>query len=58
MKIVRPLEPSPAVAFRLSDCIRDGIGFAIPQPTERQRIGNQIKAAFIFAWADFVNLDR
>jgi hypothetical protein len=28
----------------------------IPQPTERQHIGNQIDAAFIFALADFVNL--
>jgi hypothetical protein len=26
----------------------------IPQPTERQRIGNQIKAAFIFTRAEFV----
>ena len=29
-----------------------------PQPTERQRIGNQIDAAFIFARADFVNVHR
>jgi hypothetical protein len=26
----------------------------VPQPTNRQRIGNQIKAAMIFARADFV----
>jgi len=26
----------------ISDCIRDGIGIAIPQPTEWQRLGNQI----------------
>jgi hypothetical protein len=29
---------------------------AIPQPTERQNIGNQIDAAFIFARAHFVNV--
>jgi hypothetical protein len=29
-----------------------------PQPTERQRIGNQIDGAFIFARADFVNVHR
>src|SRR5262245_25963227 len=29
---------------------------AIPEPTERQRIGNQIDAASIFARADFVNV--
>jgi hypothetical protein len=28
----------------------------LKSPTERQRIGNQIDAAFIFAQADFVNL--
>jgi hypothetical protein len=26
------------------------------QPTERQRVGNQIDAAFVFAQADFVNV--
>jgi hypothetical protein len=30
---------------------------AVPQPTEWQHIGNQIDAAFIFAWADFVKVD-
>ena len=39
---------------RVSDCIRDGIRLAIPQPTEWQRIGNQIGDAFIFARAAFV----
>jgi hypothetical protein len=29
---------------------------AIPQPTEWQRIGNQIYAAMIFAGTDFVNV--
>ena len=42
----------------ISDCIRDGVRFAIPQPTERQRIGDEIDAAMIFAWADFVNVRR
>jgi len=40
----------------VTDCIRDGIGVAIPQPTEWQRIGNQINAAFILARADFINV--
>jgi len=31
--------------FGVSDCIRDGIRLVIPQPTEWQRIGNQINAA-------------
>jgi len=30
---------------------------AIPQPTERQHIADEIDAAFIAAWADFVNVD-
>jgi len=42
--------------LRVSDCIRDGIWLAVPQATKRQRIGNQIDAAMIFARADFVNL--
>src|SRR5262245_22239904 len=29
-----------AVELRISDCIRDGIRLAIPQPTEWQHIGN------------------
>src|SRR6516164_4100992 len=35
-----------------NDCIR----FAIPQPTEWQRVGNQIDAAMILARSDFVNV--
>jgi hypothetical protein len=44
-----------AAMLSVSDCIRDGIGIAIPQPTEWERIGNQINAAFMFAGSDFVN---
>ena len=32
---------------------RKSLSLAIPQPTERQRIRNQIDAAMIFARADF-----
>jgi hypothetical protein len=32
------------------------IRFGVPQPTEWQRIGDEIKAAFIFARSDFVNV--
>jgi hypothetical protein len=28
------------------------------QPTQWQRIGNQIDAAMIFAWPDFINVPR
>jgi hypothetical protein len=31
-------------------------GSPVPQPTEWQRIDNQIDAAFIFARSDFVNV--
>jgi hypothetical protein len=35
--------------LRVPDSVRNGIRFAIPQATERQRLGDQIDAAFIFA---------
>jgi hypothetical protein len=35
-----------AVEFRVLDCV---IGLGVPQPTEWQRVRNQIKAAFVFA---------
>ena len=40
---------------RVADCVRGGIR-PVPQPTEGQRIGNKIDIAFIFALADFVNV--
>ena len=43
---------------RVSDCIREGVRFAMPQPTEWQRIGDEIKAAFVFARADLVFVHR
>jgi hypothetical protein len=39
---------------RVADCVIDSVRLTVPQPTEWQRIGNQIDAAFIFARADFV----
>ena len=39
------------------NCVADRIRLAVPQPTERQRIGNQIDAANIFARAAFVKVD-
>jgi hypothetical protein len=42
--------------LRVSYCVRDGIRFAVPQPTKWQRIGNQIDAAFIFAQSSFVSV--
>jgi hypothetical protein len=35
------------------NCVADCIRFAVPQPTEWQRIGNQIDATMIFAGAHF-----
>jgi hypothetical protein len=45
-----------AAMLGVSDCVRNCIWLPVPQPTEWQRIGNQIDAAFIFARADFVNV--
>jgi hypothetical protein len=42
--------------FGVADCIADCVWLAVPQPTEWQRIGNQIDAAMIFARAYFVNV--
>ena len=44
--------------LRVSAGIRESIGIAIPKPTEWQRIGNQIDAASVFAWPDFVDVRR
>ena len=42
--------------LRVVNCVADCIRLAVPHATEWQRIGNQIDAALIFAWADFVNM--
>jgi hypothetical protein len=42
--------------FCVPNGVRGGIRAIVPQPTEWQRIGNQIDAAFISAWANFVNV--
>ena len=34
----------------------DRVRLGVPQPTEWQRIGDDIKAAFVFARADFVKV--
>jgi hypothetical protein len=39
-----------------TDCIRGCIRPSVPQPTEWQRIGNQINAAFIASRSDFVKM--
>ena len=39
----------------VADCIAGSVQSVIPEPTERQNIGNQIDAAFIFARAHFVS---
>jgi len=44
-----------AAVFGVVDCVRDS---RVPQPTKQQRIGDQIKAAFVFARADFIGVRR
>jgi hypothetical protein len=44
-----------AVKLCVADCITH---FQIPQATEGQRVRDQIKAALIFARADFVNVQQ
>jgi hypothetical protein len=50
------LQCGPAVKLYGADCIANRIRLTVPQPPEWQPIGNQIDAAFIFAWANFVNV--
>jgi hypothetical protein len=38
-----------ASMFRVPDCVADSVRLAIPQPTEWQRVADQINAAMIFA---------
>jgi hypothetical protein len=42
-----------AAKLRVADC---AIWLRVPEPSEWQHIGNQIKAAFIFAWANRINV--
>ena len=42
--------------LHIVDCVTDCIRFAVPQPTEWQRTGNQIEAAMIFARAHLVDV--
>jgi hypothetical protein len=46
---------SPAEKLCVADCVADRVWLAIPQPTEWERIGDQIDAAMITA-GDFVNM--
>jgi hypothetical protein len=41
---------------RVADCISKRVRFAVPQPTEWQNIGNQIKTAMILTRLDFVGV--
>jgi len=42
----------------VADCIVDCVWLAVPQPTEWQRIGDQIDAVMIFAGPQFVKVLR
>jgi hypothetical protein len=43
-----------SIELGISDCVRDGVWFAIPQPSDWQNIANQIETAMIFARAYFL----
>ena len=49
-KITRP---DGAAMHRVADCM---IRRVIPQPTEWENIGNEVKAAFVFARSDFIKV--
>jgi hypothetical protein len=38
--------------------MRDSVWLTVPQPIEREHVGDEIKAASIFARADFVKVFR
>jgi hypothetical protein len=40
----------------ITDCVRDGVWPGIPQPTEWQRIEDEIDTAIVFTRADFVSV--
>ena len=42
--------------LRVSDCVADRIRLAVPQPTEWQRIGDQIDTASILARTNFIKM--
>jgi hypothetical protein len=42
--------------LRVVNCVADCVWISVTQPTEWQRIGNQIDAAMIFAGAHFVSV--
>ena len=47
-----------AEKLHVIDCIAGCVWFAVPQPTDWQRIGDQIDAAMIFTRANFVDVHR
>jgi hypothetical protein len=47
-----------AVELGIGDRIADSIRLAVPQPTEWQRIGDKVKAAFVLRGPHFVNMHQ
>ena len=45
-----------AAMLCVAENVADRVWVAVPQPTEWQRIGNQINAAMIFARTDLINV--
>ena len=46
-----------AEMLRVSDCVGDGVRIAIPQPTEWQRIGNEIEAYLLADLAQVISVN-
>jgi hypothetical protein len=43
--------------FCVADCIADCVWLAVPESTKWQRIGNQIDAAPVLPWSNFVRVN-
>lgn len=52
------LRPPPTKRLSATVHEKDRVWIFVPQPIERQRIGNQIDAALSFARTDFVKMLR
>jgi hypothetical protein len=55
-KVSRPTRQRGITCSLPTDCVCDCVWLALPQPTEWQRIRDEIDVTFIFAQADFVNM--
>jgi hypothetical protein len=52
--MLQPPNASRGPKLHVVNCATAWVWLTVPKPTERQRIGNQIDAAFVFAGSDFL----